>query len=210
VTAAVLGVLLLAAAGAPAGAVAALAAGRFEGPTAPPRRWLILGLPLAMALTAALVPQPERIAGAVLAAVLLIICAIDAATFRIPDALSLPLLGAGLLLGRLAPATLADRLAGAVAGFLVMAALSVGYRVLRGREGLGLGDAKLLAAGGAWLGWQSLPSTLLLAAGGGLLMVAWGVLRRGRRAVAEAIAFGPPLAAAIWLGWLLAAHRDGV
>jgi len=88
-------------------------------------------------------------------------------------------------------------------GFGAFWLLSRGYRVLRGREGLGLGDAKLLAAAGAWLTWTALPTVILLAA---LLALLTVVLRwaTGRLFHAdERIAFGPALAAAIWLVWLV-------
>ena len=75
----------------------------------------------------------------------------------LPDALTLPLLVSGLLLSWwLVPWTLADRAIGAIAGYIGFRALATLYRALRKREGLGQGDAKLLAASGAWLGWQAL------------------------------------------------------
>jgi leader peptidase (prepilin peptidase) / N-methyltransferase len=73
------------------------------------------------------------------------------------------------------------------------------YR-LRGEEGLGLGDAKLFAAGGAWLGWQALPPVLLVSAASALLYV---VMERViRRSDERRIAFGPWLSAGIWIVWL--------
>jgi leader peptidase (prepilin peptidase)/N-methyltransferase len=70
---------------------------------------------------------------------------------------------------------------------------------LRGREGLGQGDAKLLAAGGAWLGWEALPWVVLLAA---MLGLALALFRRARGVALTretALPFGPPLALAIWI-----------
>jgi leader peptidase (prepilin peptidase)/N-methyltransferase len=137
---------------------------------------------------------------------LLALAWIDAETFYLPDLLTLPLLLAGLgdALWR-APELLAPRAAGALAGWFGLLALAALYRRLRGREGIGGGDAKLLGVGGAWLGWQALPWVLLLAA---LLGLGWAGLQaaRGRRLdAATALPFGPPLALAIWLLLLQAA-----
>jgi leader peptidase (prepilin peptidase)/N-methyltransferase len=75
--------------------------------------------------------------------------------------------------------------------------------VLRRRDGLGLGDAKLLAAGGAWLSWHALPSTLLIAAGFALVLALCASLAgKLRLSTATCVPFGPFLAGAIWLSWL--------
>jgi leader peptidase (prepilin peptidase)/N-methyltransferase len=76
------------------------------------------------------------------------------------------------------------------------------YRRLRGRDGLGRGDAKLLAAGGAWLGWSALPWVVLLAALLGLLLALLQRLRGERLTAETAVPFGPALALAIWLIWI--------
>src|SRR3546814_16185239 len=69
----------------------------------------------------------------------------------------------------------------ALLGFALLAGLGFFYRRWRGRDGLGLGDAKLAAAGGAWLGWAALPSILLLASLGGFLWVAMALISEERR-----------------------------
>ena len=99
--------------------------------------------------------------------VVLLICLaalawIDLRQFRLPDALTLPLvlLGLGLSLTGHGPAPL-DAAIGAAAGFAVFWALGATYFRLRKIDGLGLGDAKLMAAAGAWLGWQMLPWLVL-------------------------------------------------
>lgn len=89
---------------------------------------------------------------------LLALGVIDLETGYLPDWLTAPLGVIGLLAngaGLFTP--LRDAVIGAVAGFAIFWAISEGYRRLRGMEGLGLGDAKLLAALGAWLGWAALP-----------------------------------------------------
>jgi leader peptidase (prepilin peptidase) / N-methyltransferase len=141
-------------------------------------------------------------AGLVLGLMLLRIAMVDAATRRIPDMLSLPLIGLGLGLAALSltPA-LADRLIGAGTGFLVMAALGEAFFRWRHREGLGLGDAKLFGAAGAWLGWQALPLVLVLASGAALI---WALVRRQR-----SLAFGPWLALAFWLIWAATLIQQG-
>ena len=71
-----------------------------------------------------------------------------------------------------------------------------------GREGLGLGDAKLFAAAGAWVSWEGLPSVLLLAAAGALAWHLGAARWGGRRLEGRELPFGPYLAAALWLVWL--------
>jgi leader peptidase (prepilin peptidase) / N-methyltransferase len=121
----------------------------------------------------------------------------------LPDVLTLPLLALGLAAAwGLAPGELRDRTAGAACGFLGLWAVAWLYRRLRGRDGLGLGDAKLLAASGAWVGLSGLPSVL---AGGALaaLVAAGAMMLAGRRLDRySALPFGPFLAAATWLVWL--------
>jgi leader peptidase (prepilin peptidase)/N-methyltransferase len=92
--------------------------------------------------------------------------------------------------------------ASAATGFVLLAAAAVLYAKLRGEPGLGLGDAKLLAASGAWLGAQALPSVLLWACGSailGLLLRAW---RSGSLSGKSRVPFGPFLAFGTWLVWL--------
>jgi leader peptidase (prepilin peptidase)/N-methyltransferase len=139
---------------------------------------------------------------------LLAIALIDWEHLIIHDALSLPLVLAGPMLAWLLTpspwqaAVVLDLCLGALIGFLVFAAIAWIYRKGTGREGLGLGDAKLLAVGGAWLGWQALPYVVLLAALGALTAVGWRALRGHRVERHEKIAYGSFLAASIWLVWL--------
>ncbi len=134
---------------------------------------------------------------------LIALAAIDARHLLLPDALTLPLIPAGLAVAWLVdPAKLPDHALGAGAGFLTLGAVAVLYRRLRGREGLGLGDAKLFAAAGAWVSWEGLPSVLLLAAAGALLWHLVATRLSGRRLEGRELPFGPYLAAAIWLVWL--------
>lgn len=105
-----------------------------------------------MILSAALTDSVMVLASLGLTAVLLAVARIDAQTFRIPDAISLPLIAAGLGLAALQAGWL-DHLIGALLGFAVLAGIGEAHFRRTGREGLGLGDAKLFAAAGgmAWL-----------------------------------------------------------
>lgn len=137
----------------------------------------------------------------VLSVVLTAIAVIDLRTRRIPDGLSLPLVLVGLIWSyRHGALPFSDYVLGAAAGFASLWLFGAVYFRLRGREGLGVGDAKLFAAAGAWMGWQVLPLVLLAAALGGLV---YALASRifVERPVADEIAFGPWIAAAFWLVW---------
>ncbi|MGF1454850.1 MAG: prepilin peptidase [Alphaproteobacteria bacterium] len=163
---------------------------------------------LGLALWAAAVLGPGVTGGvaaatAVLAVVLVLLALIDARTFLLPDALTLPLILAGLgVTAWLDPAALRAHALAAVFGYGVIWLIAETYRRLRGRDGLGLGDAKLLAAAGAWLGPLALPSVLFIGAASGL--VAAGLARAGGQAITltSALPFGPFLAFGIWVTWL--------
>lgn len=122
---------------------------------------------------------------------------LDAATFRLPDRLTLPLVAAGFVWSTMTQTGWPwDPLLGALVGYAVFALIGWGFFRWRGVEGLGLGDAKLLAAGGAWTGLTTLPSIVLVAALGALGMaLAKGADRSAR------IAFGPWIALAIGICW---------
>ncbi len=118
----------------------------------------------------------------------------------LPDAITLPLLWAGLLLnlaGLVAPA--GSAVIGAAAGYLSLWLLFHGYRLLTGKEGMGHGDFKLFAALGAWLGWQLLPLVILLASLVGAVVGLAFILTGGRDRHVP-IPFGPFLCAAGWTG----------
>lgn len=138
---------------------------------------------------------------------LLALALIDLRSWRLPDALTLPLLAAGIagaVFGLLPGVELPHSLAGAATGYLVLAAIAWIYRRLRGRDGLGLGDAKLLAAAGAWLGVEPLAWLVLIAA---LLGLGFALLRAWPVRAETAVPFGPPLALAFWLLFLVQAAR---
>jgi leader peptidase (prepilin peptidase)/N-methyltransferase len=121
----------------------------------------------------------------------------------LPDALTLPLLLLGLGANAwLWPPSVTDRALAAALGYLAFRGFAVLYRRLRGRDGLGGGDAKLLAASGAWLGVAALPWVVLGAALAGIGL-AGGLALRGRRVTGRTVLpFGPCLAIATWVIWL--------
>jgi len=157
---------------------------------------------IAVALWAMLGPDSADVlwADCALGWTLLALAWIDWQHMRLPDALTLPLLLAGLAATALIePEELTDHALGAALGWACLRGVGAAYQRLRGYRGLGEGDAKLLAAGGAWLGWQALPSVLLLAALGGLSYAVVQRLRGDTVGWTSRIAFGPWLALGIWL-----------
>jgi leader peptidase (prepilin peptidase)/N-methyltransferase len=138
-----------------------------------------------------------------LAWMLLLLGLVDALAFRLPDVLTLPLLLAGVAVAWWLPEhDLFGHVIAAVLGAGVFFAISAIYLKTRGQEGLGLGDAKLAGAAGAWLGWQALPYVILLASAAGLIWAGIAVMRRGKTALRERIPFGVALCFAIWIAWL--------
>jgi leader peptidase (prepilin peptidase)/N-methyltransferase len=141
--------------------------------------------------------------GCVLGWTLLALGWIDWQHMLLPDLLTLPLLLAGLAATAiLVPESLADHAAASVAGYLAFRALDIVYRRLRGRDGLGQGDAKLLAAAGAWVGLAALPTVVLGGAIAGIGIALLMRLNGERIGAATALPFGTALAFATWLVWL--------
>jgi len=158
--------------------------------------------------------QPVALLWCAFAAMLIALSMIDWDTTVLPDALTLPLLWAGLLsaaVGWTIP--LSSAVIGACAGYLSLWSVYWFFKLATGKEGMGYGDFKLLAALGAWLGWQALLPIILaasvLGAVVGIVMKISGALREGRY-----VPFGPFLAGAGllvmlagtstalgWIGW---------
>lgn len=131
---------------------------------------------------------------------------IDARTWLLPDALTLPLVLAGLIEALVFDrGLLTSRALGAALGYLALRGVAYLYRRLRGRDGLGQGDAKLLAAAGAWVGVAALPQVILLAALAALGAALCARLAGIRLGAFSALPFGPFLALATWMVWLLPA-----
>lgn len=128
---------------------------------------------------------------------------IDLDTMLLPDQLTLPLLWAGIFLSLLniSPVSLQDAVIGAIAGYLALWSVYWAFKLTTGKEGMGYGDFKLLAALGAWLGWQQLPLIILLSS---LVGLVFGIiqLRLKKQGIDKAFPFGPYLAIAGWLALL--------
>ena len=118
---------------------------------------------------------------------------IDLRTFRLPDVITLPLVFAGLVLNAFSSlqfVTLQASIAGALLGYLSLWLLNRLYRYIKKQDGIGMGDAKLLAALGAWLGWSALPSILFMASTSGIVGgLLW--LRLNKQNRRGAFPFGP-------------------
>ncbi|MYM82396.1 prepilin peptidase [Duganella sp. FT50W] len=142
--------------------------------------------------------------------VLIALTFIDADTKLLPDDLTYPLLWAGLLVninGTFVP--LRDAVIGAAAGYLALWSVYWLFKLATGKEGMGYGDFKLLAALGAWLGWTMLPAIVLLSSLVGAV-VGVGLILFARRARNNPIPFGPYLAAAGLIAMLYSAPLLGL
>lgn len=152
-------------------------------------------------LVAAILPARLLPASLLLSWILLALIVIDLRYLLLPDVLTLSLLWLGLLgnvAGVISSPLLTEALVGAAAGFTVLALLSYGYRMLCEKEGLGLGDAKLLAALGAWLGVFRLPILVLMASLASL--IALGIMQWvSGRPLRDPFPFGAALALSGWL-----------
>lgn len=162
----------------------------------------LAGAALTLAVVALFGPswQGLFVLGACLA--LLALAVIDLRTQLLPDIVTLPLLWAGLLYQLLfQPLLLPSAVMGAMAGYLVLWSFYWAFKLITSKEGMGYGDFKLMAALGAWLGWQALPLVLILSAGIGAivgLLIQLAVPRlRG-----APLPFGPWLALAGWVALL--------
>ncbi|MDC9721072.1 MAG: A24 family peptidase [Gammaproteobacteria bacterium] len=138
-------------------------------------------------------PNWQGIAGLVLVYFLIAMTFIDLDHKLLPDQLTLPLMWLGLVCNALSVFTsLENAFWGAVAGYMSLWLVYWGFRLVTGKHGMGYGDFKLLAALGAWMGWQALPSIVVIAAVAGLLVGLYLRLRQGP--TDPQIPFGPFLA----------------
>ena len=165
----------------------------------------------AIGLTAGLAaPGMEGLAGAALGWLLLALGTIDLLAFWLPDRLTAPLALGGLAARAVdLPPGLADRMIGGAGGYVSLWLIARTYRRVRGREGLGGGDAKLLGGIGLWLGWRPLPGVLFCAC---LLGVAVVLVRAATgRAVrgGDVMPLGTLLALAAYPAWLLMVGQGG-
>ncbi|MCO6504620.1 MAG: prepilin peptidase [Snodgrassella sp.] len=141
---------------------------------------------------------PLALGGLILTSVLIALCFIDADTQLLPDQLTLPLIWMGLLFnlysGFITPA---EAIWGAVLGYLSLWSLFWVFKLLTGKDGMGYGDFKLLAALGAWMGATTLPVIVLMAS---LVGIVASIILRVTRG--QPMAFGPALVIAGWIVWM--------
>jgi leader peptidase (prepilin peptidase)/N-methyltransferase len=134
---------------------------------------------------------------------LLTLAWIDARIQRLPNMLTFPLIICGLAACAFYDrGAVLDHVIGAAIGFAAFWLIAIIYRRLRGRDGLGLGDAKLVAGLGAWIAWEGLATIIFLGAVFGIALVIVRMLASGREILHERLAFGPALALAGWIVWL--------
>lgn len=150
---------------------------------------------------AAAVPDPlELWLDCILGWSLLILAWIDVRHRRLPDALTLPLVIIGIIVQfMLSPERGVESVLGAMCGYASFWGVRFLYRILRGREGLGLGDVKLLAAAGAWTGWAALPNIVLIASVFGIIFAYIEKYNYNRHILDYYIPFGPFISLALWL-----------
>ncbi|NND45832.1 MAG: prepilin peptidase [Xanthomonadales bacterium] len=147
-------------------------------------------------------PGIPLLAGLVFTAWLVALSGIDLDHQLLPDNLTLPLLWLGLLASLFGLFTdPVSGIIGAIAGYLILWTIFHLFKLLTGKEGMGYGDFKLMAALGAWMGWQILPLVILLSSLVGALV---GLLMLGlkRHQAGQPIPFGPFIAAAGWIALL--------
>lgn len=144
----------------------------------------------------------EGLSALLLLWLLITLTVIDIDTYLLPDNLTLPLLWLGLLVNCFSLHTdIISAIWGAMAGYLTLWSIYWLFKLVTGKEGMGYGDFKLLAALGAWMGWQSLPLIILLSSLVGAIIGIAGIMILGRDKNIP-IPFGPYLAIAGWIAFL--------
>lgn len=137
--------------------------------------------------------------GTLLFGLLLLISIIDLRTFRLPNMLNLALIIFGFIYAYMSELGLLHSVIGAIIGYGFFVLVEVSFKKLRGIDGLGRGDAKLLAVGGAWCGWIGLPYIVLF---GSLLGIIAALLPVFKSHEKGWVPFGPFLALGIFIIWL--------
>jgi leader peptidase (prepilin peptidase)/N-methyltransferase len=138
-----------------------------------------------------------------LGSMLVMLSAADVKAHRLPDILTKPLIAAGVLFSFYFHwQDVVESMIAATLGYLSLFTVAWAYEQLRGREGLGLGDAKLFAAAGAWLGLSALPGVLLIASGAALFAMLVAAAFGKTVTPLTRLAFGPFLAFGSWVVWL--------
>jgi leader peptidase (prepilin peptidase) / N-methyltransferase len=178
--------------------------------TAPNRRVVIAAIAVAaVAVSLVSAPNASGALGAVLALLMLTIAIIDGRRFIIPNELNAVGFGLAIVYAAVQePAVMSTTVAWAVirgaAFLLIFLGIRLGYKRLRGREGIGLGDVKLAGVAGAWLDWSIMPIAIEIAVGAALSVYLLRQLSFSRPIRAtNRLPFGMFFAPAIWLCWVL-------
>jgi leader peptidase (prepilin peptidase)/N-methyltransferase len=144
-------------------------------------------------------PTIQTVGALLLTSMLIVLTGIDAEHQLLPDNLTIPLLWAGILFNVYDTYTdLNSSIFGAVFGYLILWSIYHVFKLTTGKEGMGYGDFKLLAALGAWLGWQMIPLVVLLSSAVGAV-VGVTLLGIGKLQRDKPMPFGPFIAAAGWI-----------
>lgn len=158
-------------------------------------------------------PGPAALAALAFVGALIALSFIDFDTQYLPDSITLPLVWAGLLINMGNVFTdLQSAVIGAVAGYLSLWSVYWAFKLVTGKEGMGYGDFKLLAAIGAWLGWKILPFVILASSAVGAV-IGVGLIILAKRGREVPMPFGPYLAIAglialFWGSWLMNYYLD--
>jgi len=139
----------------------------------------------------------------ILASALIALSEFDRQTFRLPDVITIPLGVSGILAAAIVGGDVLWHVLSAGVGLVVTVLVDCVYRAWRGFSGIGLGDAKLLAASGAWLGAEALPTVLLWSCSAALVVMALAHALGRQIGAQTAIPFGSFLAFGTWLVWCL-------
>lgn len=137
--------------------------------------------------------------GTLLLSLLIIISIIDLRTFRLPNTLNFTLILLGFIYASLTKLGLINSVIGAAIGYAFFVLVEISFKKIRGIDGLGRGDAKLLAVGGAWCGWMGLPYIVLF---GSLMGIIAALLPMFKAHDKNWVPFGPFLALGIFIVWL--------
>ena len=152
-------------------------------------------------------PTPQALWAVLFTYILIALIFIDLDKMLLPDQLTLPLLWLGLLLSTNSIfVSTTDAIIGAAAGYLSLWSVYWLFKLVTGKEGMGYGDFKLLAALGAYTGWQGLPVIILLSSFVGAV-VGIAIMVAQNKGKSLAIPFGPYLAVA---GWLTLLYKDTI
>ncbi len=138
-----------------------------------------------------------------LGATLIALSVIDIRSGILPDILTLPLAGSGVIVTMwIGSSSVINSIIGGVIGFCLIFFVNIIYKTVKKRDGIGMGDGKLLSAAGTWLGVFGIAPVLLWACAMGVTTFVWLWWRHRQIHRQSPIAFGPQLALAFWIVWL--------